>query len=65
MNVNDLEHKVETMENAAGRNLNTNDILSFIVTGIWQVALQVGKLTQAVGFLRDEIAVSSVGRLAK
>jgi hypothetical protein len=48
MNVTDLEHRVEAAENAAQRNLNTNDILSMIIPALWQVALQVSKLTEAV-----------------
>jgi hypothetical protein len=39
---------VETAENAAQRNLNTNDILGMIIPALWQVALQVAKLTAAV-----------------
>jgi hypothetical protein len=48
MDIKDLEHKVEAMENAAGRNLNTNDLLAFMIPALWQVALQVAKLTAAV-----------------
>ena len=48
MNTSDLEHRVEAAENAAQRNLNTNDILSMIIPALWQVALQVSKLTEAV-----------------
>ena len=48
MDVKELEHRVETAENAAQRNLNTNDILGMIIPALWQVALQVAKLTAVV-----------------
>jgi hypothetical protein len=48
MDTSELEHRVESAENAAQRNLNTNDILSMIIPALWQVALQVSKLTEAV-----------------
>jgi hypothetical protein len=48
MEIRDLEHKVEAMENAADRNLNTNTLLAFMVPALWQVSLQVAKLTAAV-----------------
>jgi hypothetical protein len=58
MNTSELEHRVEAAENAAQRNLNTNDILGMIVPAIWQVALQVSKLTQQVGLLVTELSDS-------
>jgi hypothetical protein len=48
VNTSELEHRVEAAESAAQRNLNTNDILSMIIPALWQVALQVAKLTAAV-----------------
>ena len=45
MDVRELEHKVEAVENASGRNVDTNFMLGLIATGIWQCALQIGKLT--------------------
>jgi len=44
MDVKELEHKVEAVQNASGRNVDTIFMLGLIATGIWQVALQVGKL---------------------
>lgn len=44
MTVEELEHKTEAVENASGRNVDTNFMLGLIATGIWQVALQIGLL---------------------
>ena len=52
MTTSELEHRVEAMTNAAGRNLNERDLLSYIVPALWEVALQVSKLTEAVEKLR-------------
>jgi hypothetical protein len=48
MNTSELDHRVEAAENAAQRNLNTNDLLGMMIPALWQVALQVAKLTAAV-----------------